>query len=323
VLDLAIVTLAGGIGSTVVIVWLVHRHVDAPMLRPRLIRRSLVKELSKHSSTLIGWSLAMVAITGLDLVIVGAFDFGRVGAYGIAAQGVSLMLGLFGAAISPLTAAAARRHAEGNAAQVGSMLVDFSRVAVTLLVFASSLLFVSAPWLIEVYAGARYVPIGAATLRILLLGNVIRNTCAPLGAVLVATGEHRRVLLSPIVEGSVNLALSLWWVHVFGAKGVAWATAVGAVFAVAIHILRTLPRARAFHVSGSSFTVNAIVRPFLVALPALAMAGVASTTGLHPLVATIVALGPCAATAWFISLQPDDRSTLLRLAGPMRRRLTR
>jgi O-antigen/teichoic acid export membrane protein len=323
VLDLAMVTLGGGLLSTVVIVALVRRHVGAPMLRPRLVRRSWMRELGKHSSTLIGWSLAMVAITGLDLVIVGAFDFKKVGGYGIAAQGVSLMLGLFGAAASPLTAAAARRHAEGDAEGVGRILLDFSRVSVTVLVFTSSLLFVAAPWLIEIYAGARYVAVGSATLRILLLGNVLRNTCAPLGSVLVATGEHRRVLLSPVVEGSVNLGLSLWWVHVFGAEGVAWATAVGAVFAVAIHVLRTLPRARAFRVSSGSFALNAVGRPALVALPALAMAGVASASGLHPMVATVVALVPCAAVAWFVSLQPEDRSTLLRLAGPIRRRLAR
>jgi O-antigen/teichoic acid export membrane protein len=311
---LALVTLTGALLFTSGITVLARRRVGQPMASWRLVRRVWVREIAKHSSTLIGWSLAMVAITGLDLVIVGIYDFESVGGYGIAAQGVVLMLGIFGAAIAPLTASAARRHAEGSPAQVTALLLDFSRVASSILVVASAVLFVSAPWLVELYAGPRYAHTASTVLRILLVGNVLRNTCAPLGAVLIATGEHRRVLVPPFVEGVVNLGLTLWWVHVFRANGVAWATVAGAVVGVSAHLLLTLPRTTAFRVRPRTFVIQAIGRPALAALPAVAIGAVQAATAVHPIVATPLVTVASSACAWRFSLTATDRQRLRDLS---------
>jgi O-antigen/teichoic acid export membrane protein len=311
---LAVVTFTGAATSTLIIGVLARRSVGTSIAAPRLVRRSWARELAKHSSTLIGWSLAMVVITGLDLVVVGTFDFGSVGGYGIAAQGVSLILGLFGAAIAPLTATAARRHAQGSPEAVSAILLDFSRVAVTILVAASSVLFVAAPWLVELYAGPRYAHTASTVLRILLVGNVLRNTCGPLTTVLVATGEHRRVLAPPFVEAAVNLTLSLWWVHLFQANGVAWATVVGAFVGVGLHLLITLHRTHAFKVTSVNFAVQTIGRPALAGLPALILVSSGNVTHLNKFVATAVAILGSAAVAWTLSLDATDRRRLRELS---------
>lgn len=249
VLALAAVTAISHTAGTALILVLARRALGRPIIRRRLVTRALTRQIMSHSTTLIAWSLAMIAITGLDIVIVGAFDFGSVGAYGLAAQGVSLMLGLFAAAVAPLTAAAARRHAQGG--DVGDLLIRYSRVAVSFLVVTSSLLFVAAPTLVRVYAGDEYAPSAASLLRILLVGNVIRSTGGPLGAVLVGTGEHRRIILSPVAEAITNLTVSVILVQYVGARGVAWGTVVGAVVAIGVHLVVTMRRTT-FGVSGAT-----------------------------------------------------------------------
>ena len=210
---LASITLVGASSSAVRLVILARRSTGFPIADPRLVRRSWALELARHSSTLVWWSIMMLAITGVDILVVGAFDFDKVGGYGVAVQGITFVIGVFSAMMAPITAVAARRHAERRSDEVGVIVVDSSRVGVTALVVISTVLFVAAPWIVELYAGSRYLDTTVVVLRILILGNVIRNLCFPLGLVLVATGDHRRVIAPPFAEAVVNLALSLWWVQ--------------------------------------------------------------------------------------------------------------
>ena len=200
----------------------------------------------------------MLAITGVDILVVGAFDFDKVGGYGIAAQGITFMIALFGAMVAPIAAVAARRHAERRPDEVGAILIESSRVSATALMVISTVLFVAAPWVVELYAGSQYVDTASVVLRILIIGNVIRNLFLPLGLVLVATGDHRKVIAPPFAEAVVNLALSLWWVQVIGANGVAWATCVAATVGVGLHLAFTLRRTAAFTVSARTFSTQAI-----------------------------------------------------------------
>ena len=269
VLWLASVTLIGSLVLTGSTIGLVRIGVGEPVLSLRLVRRKWAAELARHSSTLVWWSVAMLAITGLDVVIVSAFDFDMVSSYGVAAQGITFVLALFSVAIAPLSAVIARRDAANRPSEVSAILVVASRISVTGLVVVSSVLFVAAPWLLRLYVGPGLVDTTTVVLRILIVGNVIRNTCAPLGLTLIATGDHRRVLVPPFVEGAVNLLLGLWWVRLIGANGVAWATCLAAVVGVCLHLALTLRRTTSFSVPVRFFGVQAIVRPAVAAVPAI------------------------------------------------------
>lgn len=323
VLWLALVTLVGSVVLTGSMIGLVRYSVGKPVAGPRLVRRKWSVALARHSSTLVWWSVAMLAITGLDVVIVGAFDFEKVGSYGVAAQGITFMLALFGAAIAPLSALVARTHAAGRSSDVSAMLVDGSRMSVTTLVVISSVLFVAAPWVLRLYVGAELVDTTTVILRILIVGNVIRNTCAPLGLTLIATGDHRRVLAPPFVEGAVNLLLSLWWVRLIGANGVAWATCLAAVVGVGLHLALTLPRTTAFSVPVGTFAVQAIARPAVAAVPVLIAFAVETTVGVNAFAATITVLIASSACAWFVSFTAGDRGRLRAMLEPRLRRLSR
>jgi O-antigen/teichoic acid export membrane protein len=310
---LASITLVGAVVLSGTIVILAQRATGAPIASLRLVRRSRARELARHSSTLVWWSIMMLAITGVDVLVVGAFDFEKVGAYGVAVQGVTFVLGLFSAMMAPVTAVSARLHAEKRPDEVERFVVDSSRVGVTALVVFSGALFVVAPWIVELYAGSRYVDTTVVILRILILGNVIRNVCFPLGLALVATGEHRRVIAPPFVEAAVNLVLSLWWVQVIGANGVAWATCVAATLAVGLHLALTLRRTTTFSVSARTFSTHTIARPAIAAIPAV-MAFVFEASVGKSVFVVIPALFGSVALAWCVSLTVADRRRLRALA---------
>ena len=310
VLWLAAVTLVGALVLSGSIIGLARRSVGRPIASLRLVRRSWVGQLVRHSSTLVWWSIMMLAITGVDILVVGAFDFEKVGGYGIAAQGITFMIALFGAMVAPISAVAARRHAAGHREQVGAIVCESSRISATALVVTSTVLFIAAPSVVGLYAGSQYVDTASVVLRILILGNVIRNLCLPLGLVLVATGDHRRVIAPPFAEAVVNLALSLWWVQVIGANGVAWATCVAATVGVALHLTITLPRTVAFSVSARTFSAQAIPRPSVAAAPAILGFGLELFVGLNSFLTATLVLLASLPLAWFVSLSSADRRRL-------------
>ncbi len=310
---MSVVMLVGAVLSTAATIVLTKRSVGSPVAAIRLVRRSWVFGLTRHSSTIMVWSLAMVAIAGVDVVVVGAYDFESVAAYGIAAQAVSLILGLTNAAYAPLVTVAARRHAERSPRLVAAIMLDFSRIGGAMLVVTSSAMFIAAPWLVELYAGPRYAATAATILRILVAANVLRNSCSALGMTLVATGAHHRVLAPTIIEAIVNVGLSLALVRVYESKGVALATLFAAAVGVSMHLARTVRRTSAFTLSSFSFASQAIGRPAIAALPTAAVFVAQSRFDITPIAATALATIGSAACAWRFSLNASDRARLLGL----------
>ena len=223
----------------------------------------------------------------------------RFAGYGIAAQGISFVLGLFGAAISPLTAAAARRLARRARPQRSAILLDFA-VAVSVLLgdLERSVRPPRHGW-------SSCTPGPATPTRPQQCSGSFSSgtSCATLAPLALRAGCHRRSSPSavpPFVEAIVNLGLSLWWVHLFRANGVAWATVVGALVGPGSHVILALARAREFTITRTAFTTQAISRPAAAPLPAVVALSTPGLAGLHPLVVTTLVLLGSGFVAWFI-----------------------
>jgi O-antigen/teichoic acid export membrane protein len=102
----------------------------------------------------------------------------------------------------------------------------------------------------------------------LAAASVVLVALGPLGNILLGTGRHRLVAVSALVEGLLNVALSLFLVRRWGLAGVAVGTAVPVL---AMNVLVLLPAAcRLLDVRPGRFVRDAVLPAALPAVPALA-----------------------------------------------------
>ncbi len=213
-------------------------------LRLSLISEITVRELSGYCVSLTVWSFSTLLVTGIDLILVGRFDFGAVAIYSAAAILISFLGGLQASVFSVIMPHSAALHAGGNAKALGDLLLQSTRLSIIFLLLTGLPLLVCASPIIRIWLGQPYAIQGSRILIVLVVGNMIRLLGVPYASILVGTGQQRLVFLSPLMEGISNLIASIVLGKLFGAIGVAWGTLIGAVIGIGATIAYSLPRTR-------------------------------------------------------------------------------
>jgi O-antigen/teichoic acid export membrane protein len=235
-----------------------------------LVRLSTASELLPYCFGLTVMSFSMLLVTGLDLIVVGRFQFSAVAAYSVAASMVTFIAGGLYAALNAMMPHAATVHARQKPQELGSLVIVSTQIAIILLVFTSIPVLIYAAPILKVWIGQRYVQTGYPILAVLLIANIIRLIGAPYATVLVSAGQQRLIKISPLTEGISNLLASLVLGSILGAIGVALGTLVGSVFGVAAHILYSMPRTDAeIRISRRRYLVSGVITPFLATIPLL------------------------------------------------------
>lgn len=204
------------------------------------------------------WALASFAIYGGSNTVASILDFRAYGTYTIAAGLGLLVLGLHTAAFSTLIPHVATlsvtqdAHAIARVTQRATYLSALISLGSTLAV-----LWVTPALLPLVTRAVRWEELSAFLLP-LLVGNALRLIALPYSNTIVALGLQGRIVLTPILEASTVLVAAILLGYAYGAVGVAWSLALGAVVSLGMHGLANVPRLRAqIPVSG----VQAILLP--------------------------------------------------------------
>jgi O-antigen/teichoic acid export membrane protein len=280
----SIVTMAIILASVNVLSYVVE-YILARNLAPEvrfqwaLIQRSTIHELGGYCFSLTIWSFSTMLVTGLDLVLVGRFQFGALAAYGVAAGLVSFIIGVQYAIFGAIMPEAAVVHARKDSAQLGRMVLTSTRLGVLLLLLTGMLLLIYVTPLMRLWVGAAYAAQGHGLLTILLIANMVRLIGVPYAVVLIGTGQQRQVLVTPLAEGFTNLAASILLGYRFGAIGVAWGTLIGACVNLAAHLWYSMPRTyRIIRFTRYKFMFSSVLMPLawtspLVVIAACSVAG--------------------------------------------------
>lgn len=252
--------------------WVALRRL-APRVRPSpaLVDRESLREIIGYSASLSVWRIAMLMVTGLDVVIVARFDFPAAGAFAIAAGVVLLLQGAQSAVVSVLMPVSAALYARGERARLAALLFVTTRWNILAYGVAAAVLCLAGPPLIRTYVGVDYATTVAAILGVLLLGTATRQSMGPYSVFAVGTGDHTRIVVSPVVEGVVNLAASWMLAQRIGAIGVAWGTVIGGLVGVIFHLVYNLPRSERLGVTLRSFVTRAYGPAALAVTPPLAL----------------------------------------------------
>lgn len=224
--------------------------------------------LLKYCGTLSVWSVSMLLVTSIGIVIVGRIDFMMAGPYAIAMTAASVLVGLLNAALSPLMTAAASLHAsESKRHELPALLfkATWGSAFVLNLIFIAVLVLY--PTILRLWVGERFVDTAGPMLVILVGAHCLRNLAAPYALMLLATGLHRRALVSAVIEGVSNLLASVVLGYQFGAVGVAGGTLVGAVVGVVGTLWLNTGNTPELTPRPAVFAVKGFVLPMLLFMP--------------------------------------------------------
>lgn len=214
----------------------------------------LPKHIRFHAVTLKGyfrglygtavWQLAMLLISGFDILIVSRVDFLSVPGYSIALSFLVFLTGSISALISPCLPRFAAELGQPNHGQFKALFFIYQSRLLKIMAFSlvALLLVPNTVWefLLKDSAGA-FVQV----FSILLVATSIRFITVLYSLALVSANLQHRVILSPLLEGCANLAFSIVLGYWFGATGVAIGTLIGALLCLGFHSLYNIPRTRA------------------------------------------------------------------------------
>lgn len=228
-----------------------------------------LREIMTYSSGLSIWLFGMLMVNGLDLAIVGHFQFGAVAYYAVAASAVAFIAGIQNAIFSAMLPAAAVLHARNSETELGHALLTSTRLSSLLLIATALPLCFAAKPALRLWVGYDYARHGAVLLIVLVLANVIRLVTTPYAVVLMGTGQQRLATFTVLAEGVTNVAASLVLGRAWGAVGVAVGTLIGSVICLLGHIVRNMPRTQGVVFSRSQYIQSSLIRPILCAIPSI------------------------------------------------------
>jgi len=235
-----------------------------------LVSRKAGRELFDYCVTLTLWSFAMLLVSGLDISLVGYFEFEKVAYYAVAATLIVFLIGVQNALFNVMIPSTAVLQARGDAVQLGRIMITATRYGTFILLgFGLPLIFAARP-ILSIWVGARYAVEGALILRVLTTANIIRLSAVPYVMTLIGTGQHRLVTVTPLLEGVSNLAVSVVAGHFLGAIGVAIGTLVGGIVGVVGNFTYNMGRTLEIKFQILDYVRDGLLRPVVCALPLIA-----------------------------------------------------
>jgi O-antigen/teichoic acid export membrane protein len=236
----------------------------------KLVDIEMAVRLAKYGSVLSVWTIATLLISGLDLVIVGHYDYKNTGYYGIASQASNFMALLIGSLFGPLLPAVSSLQSARSSSQIGEMALRTTRYCALLICLVGLPLMFGAYPLLKFWVGSDYARQSELFLEFLVLGNMIRQLGYPYALIVVATGKQHLATFAGIAEAAVNITLSIYLVTKIGAVGVAIGTIVGAVVSLTLHLAVSMRFTRAtISISQRRFVLVGLLRPLACVIPSI------------------------------------------------------
>jgi O-antigen/teichoic acid export membrane protein len=218
------------------------KHELWRLFSPRAFSLATARLLGARATGSLVWQTGMLLVTGFDLLMTTRFEPRATPGYALALACVGACSGLLGAVFAPMVPRLARLRVVDGPDAVKAMFLKYQRILLVILVSVWLTLNLAphAWWL-------RVLPRDSQTaffvvLPILTTAMVIRSSTSVYAGCVMSAGLQHRIILTPLLEGVLNLAFSYFLGLRFGAWGVAMGTLFGAGVSVAGHSLYNSPR---------------------------------------------------------------------------------
>jgi O-antigen/teichoic acid export membrane protein len=209
-------------------------------------------------------SLGMLIVSGLDTTIIGFFDYKSVSYYALAATLTSFVFGVCSTILNTIVPVASSVGARNEPEKLGELLISTTRYTLIVLIATNLPLLLLSKTVMTIWVGDDYATNTTHLFEWLIAANFVRQIGAPYFAIAIGCDEHRKILLSPLVEAFVNLVVSVSLTARIGAAGVAIGTLFGGFASVGMHFFYNLPRTKKILVSNKADLRIAIFKPILL-----------------------------------------------------------
>jgi O-antigen/teichoic acid export membrane protein len=285
--------------------WRTRTH--APTLSPRLIAPGHGRELAGFCLSLTLWSLAMLMVSGLDLIIVGRYDYAATAFYAVSVTLMTLVSGTLSSLANALIPAAASLPEDPDGSALRGLLERSSRLIVGAALLASLPLAFEGHALLGLWLNQDYARNASVILSYLIWATLIRNAVLPYVTISIGIGYQRKMTLTPLAEGAISIILSLILVKTHGAQGVAVAKiisgACGVIMIVAHHPLK----APLGGMSRRKLLIRSVLQPALSIVPVAIIWAVIRSVDLAPVLSLLVIAFSTLVSVWFLALSREDR----------------
>jgi O-antigen/teichoic acid export membrane protein len=300
--------------ASYVATWMLYRRLAVARIARALVSRSALEEIARYCGSTMVWIIAMILISGADTAIVGRLDFSRVAAYAACLGPVAVIAGLQQALFSPLLQVGAARSAMGESERLNRTLLRATRLGTVMLLAPVATLLLFAPEILRIWLGPVYAQQVSVVFPLLISGHALRLVAMPYTTLLLATAEHRRVIIAPVVEGLANVTVAIVAGIRFGASGVACAVVVGAVIGQLLNYFYNLPRTHGTPGLRARLLRESICVPAACFAPAV-LVFVAERTGVvlaSSMILRGLVLLASAALAWKFAIESEERQTVMK-----------
>jgi O-antigen/teichoic acid export membrane protein len=227
----------------------------------------MAEELARYCIGLTVWSFGVFLVNGMDLVVVGHFQFQAVGCYSVATALITCFAGLSYAIVNAFMTPIAALHARGELGRIRAFVLLATRWTVLVNAALIALIFVFGERALTFWVGGTYAQPAFYLLRILVVAQAIRCIGAVYCVMLIATGQQHHGIEGAVVEGIVSLCASLLGAIYIGPTGVAAGTLAGTTCGLLWIVMRTMPRAQAVPFARKEFIIDGVLAPVLYCIP--------------------------------------------------------
>jgi O-antigen/teichoic acid export membrane protein len=294
---------------TVAALWYAWRtRTAAPTLEKNHVSTTHGRELAGFCLSLTIWNFSMTLVSGLDLIIVGRWDYASTPYFAVSVTLTTMVAGTITSLANALVPAAASLSEDENGQSLRRLLAQGSRFVMAASIIAGLPLVFCGYTVLELWLGESYAEKAAPILAILVSAAMIRNALLPYVTLAIGTGDQRKLTLIPLTEGFVSIIASLVLVIQYGAYGVALAKLVGGFTGVTLLMIRHPLKISLGDWSRQDFFALCVLKPASAIIMVTLVATVV-TLHLHDqLVFSFIVLSVTAILAvYFLTLSKTDR----------------
>jgi O-antigen/teichoic acid export membrane protein len=264
-LVLALITTILPLIASLVRAWIALSFLRTP-LALRYVTRSTARLIASHS----GLTFMIVASSQLrfqtDEIIIGtmlstsAITFFSIGAR-IADYASNVVLGVSQIFV-PMSS---QSEAQGDASGLRKIMIAGNRACAFVILPITASLIILGKSIIEVWVGAKYIQQSYPVLLVIIIPLTLMLAQAASSRMLLGTSQHGPFGVVTLIEGVVNVILSIVLIRPYGIFGDALGTAIPLMYTVVFFIPRHT--CRKFGIPVPTFLKQAYTLPLLITLP--------------------------------------------------------
>jgi O-antigen/teichoic acid export membrane protein len=214
----------------------------------------------------------MLLISGLDVSLVGYFEFEKVAYYSVAVTLIVFLAGVQNALFNVMIPSTAVMQARGDSVKLGQVMITATRYGCFVLLLMGLPLILAAKSILTFWVGPKYAFEGIRILQVLTAANIVRLSAVPYVMTLIGTGQQRLVIITPVLEGISNLFVSVIGGLYFGAIGVAMGTLVGGIVGLLGNLIYNMPRTIEMNFEVIDYLRDGLLRPLVCSCPMVIVA---------------------------------------------------